>query len=310
MQFYFCLLVLSVGYNFYYVSFEASNKLFLGNRCFVLPSRPLSFKPSVASWSQQASAPKLTESQRARESKPRYFSEVKYKWNIASIAYSDFSASMLISCCGDINPNPGPNLVPCTLCQLSVVSRQHKMTCVYCDLTVHAKCARKCYPLNILQSSNSWFCPSCDILQFSDSYFYSSDLSPSNCSSMTGDKNFNLSWSASPNNLDSVKRRHNTSSFINCYYANVRSLRNKFLDLKLLIQGSSNCTTRSNNYFSYKYDILCFSETWLKPDILDYDILPPDYSIFRRDRASHAGGVLLAINKDLFPRQVGFPFFG
>lgn len=43
--------------------------------------------------------------------------------------------------------------------------------------------------------------------------------------------------------------------------------------------------------FSYDPHLLVISETWLQSGILDEEIVPQDYVIYRRDRGSRGGGV-------------------
>ena len=40
-------------------------------------------------------------------------------------------------------------------------------------------------------------------------------------------------------------------------------------------------------------------ETWLSETITDLEILPQGYSLYRKDRGSHGGGVMLAISNTL-----------
>ena len=47
------------------------------------------------------------------------------------------------------------------------------------------------------------------------------------------------------------------------------------------------------------FQIIGLSETWLSNDILDTEILPTEYIIYRKDRGSRGGGVLLAIKNCL-----------
>ena len=51
--------------------------------------------------------------------------------------------------------------------------------------------------------------------------------------------------------------------------------------------------------YSTNYSIICVSETWLSNHIFDNEILPNGYTIYRKDRCSCGGGVLIAI-KDNF----------
>ena len=43
----------------------------------------------------------------------------------------------------------------------------------------------------------------------------------------------------------------------------------------------------------------CFTETWLTDSISDFEILPTKFSIFRKDRSSRGGGVLIAVDASL-----------
>lgn len=66
---------------------------------------------------------------------------------------------------------------------------------------------------------------------------------------------------------------------VKLFYSNVRSLNNKYL-LQLFCEENH-------------VDIVMLNETWLYPEITDEFILP-NYNIFRKDRESRGGGVLIA----------------
>jgi hypothetical protein len=55
-----------------------------------------------------------------------------------------------------------------------------------------------------------------------------------------------------------------------------------------------------NLIYSEDPDIVCANETWLKVDIKNSEILHSGYDIFRNDRESRGGGVLLAIKISSF----------
>ena len=55
--------------------------------------------------------------------------------------------------------------------------------------------------------------------------------------------------------------------------------------------------------YSSDFDVICLTETWLSDFIYDQEILPTNYNIYRRDRPSRGGGVLIAI-KDTIPVSV------
>ena len=52
--------------------------------------------------------------------------------------------------------------------------------------------------------------------------------------------------------------------------------------------------------YSYNFCILCITETWLSEFISDSEILPVGYVLYRNDRHSRGGGVLIAVRSSLF----------
>lgn len=55
--------------------------------------------------------------------------------------------------------------------------------------------------------------------------------------------------------------------------------------------------------FSYTPDIVVITETWLHPDILDFEIVPSSYCLLRSDRDGRGGGVAIAIKRGLQYRR-------
>ena len=47
----------------------------------------------------------------------------------------------------------------------------------------------------------------------------------------------------------------------------------------------------------------CVTETW----IYDCEILPSDFLLYRKDRPSRGGGVLVAVNKSIYSSQLPSP---
>ena len=62
-------------------------------------------------------------------------------------------------------------------------------------------------------------------------------------------------------------------------------------------------TKQLNSFQSYIYstnfNLIAITETWLSNNILDGEVLPTNYTIYRCDRVSKGGGVLLAVKHDL-----------
>ena len=74
---------------------------------------------------------------------------------------------------------------------------------------------------------------------------------------------------------------------IECLYLNARSLNNKTNELQTLVTD---------------VDLVAITETWLKPEIGNCEVLPGnDFTIHRKDRVDRiGGGTLLAVRNSLF----------
>ena len=86
------------------------------------------------------------------------------------------------------------------------------------------------------------------------------------------------------------------------------SKRDPTLDLKTLViifQSLWNKRIELSNLASdTKADIIIGTETWLTPEHKNSELLLDDYDIFRRDRPTKGGGVLIAVKKDLCCEQL------
>ena len=51
--------------------------------------------------------------------------------------------------------------------------------------------------------------------------------------------------------------------------------------------------------YSNSFTIYCITETWLTDLVYDSEILPLNFNIFRKNRKSRGGGVLVAINESI-----------
>ena len=92
-----------------------------------------------------------------------------------------------------------------------------------------------------------------------------------------------------PHSASTSTRKQTPHSFcpeIKCLYMNARSLVNKSAEFQSLAAD---------------LDLIAVTETWLKPHILDCEILPGlDFSIHRRDRKDKTGGgVMLAVKNSI-----------
>ena len=187
--------------------------------------------------------------------------------------------------CGDIELNPGPARWPCVLCSEPVTSNQDGIECSSCRIWCHRKCDG--LSLNeyhrLSHCEDEWFCRRCTLPPFSTSYFDTSvgvsSSSPSDLSSVTSsvtDDGMSTTLLTPPG----VQRS------VSCLFFNARSIVNKRLDFLPLISTN-------------KFDILAVCESFLDSTILDSEVVPSQYTVYRSDRNRHGGRLLLAITNSI-----------
>ena len=71
---------------------------------------------------------------------------------------------------------------------------------------------------------------------------------------------------------------------------NFQSIKSKVHELSLLLDSA-------------KPDIIIGCETWLKPEIHNSEIMPPNYTIYRNDRKDGYGGVLIGVRSDIISTE-------
>ena len=59
--------------------------------------------------------------------------------------------------------------------------------------------------------------------------------------------------------------------------------------------------------YASRYNIFCLTETWLSDFVFDREVLPRDFVIYRTDRPSRGGGVLIAVHDSIFSLSVPSP---
>ena len=75
-------------------------------------------------------------------------------------------------------------------------------------------------------------------------------------------------------------------SFLSVCLFNARSLCNKLSLFQSFVYSSN-------------HNVFCITETWLSGLIHDGEILPSKFVLYRKDRPSRGGGVLIAVNDSL-----------
>lgn len=116
-----------------------------------------------------------------------------------------------------------------------------------------------------------------------------------------------------PGSADSgVQHLANNNSSLNCILLNARSLKSMHTQYEnQTAKISTNIARLQNLLCSEETDVVFVTETWITTDIQTTEILPTDFTAFRKDRESSRGdGVLLvAVKTDLFKaiKEVDIP---
>ena len=103
---------------------------------------------------------------------------------------------------------------------------------------------------------------------------------------------------------DKIYKSDNTktsNTHLNVHYFNARNITACLWNARSLVN-------QLNSFQSYilsrDFDLIAITETWLTNSILNGEILPSDYVVYRRDRTSRGGGVLLAVKNNLSSKQL------
>ena len=80
----------------------------------------------------------------------------------------------------------------------------------------------------------------------------------------------------------------------NCCLWNSRSLVNKITSFQSFV-------------YTHNIDLIALIETWLKDHIYSNELLPTNYTMYRNDRTSRGGGVMLAVNSSINSSLVHCP---
>ena len=153
-----------------------------------------------------------------------------------------------------------------------------------CEKWTHSTCVDiSIDSYNLLSSQGSsqhWFCPSCirNEIPFNNTSPNSNILSKGHicCKYQHQYVHFSNRHLITPASSNGLK----------CVLLNARSIVNKRPQLQSLIQCD-------------QPDLIAITESHLSPDILDTEIVDSSYSLFRRDRNRHGGGVMIIVRNNL-----------
>ena len=206
---------------------------------------------------------------------------------------------------GDIHPNPGPAIkatrtpkYPCDICSKGVIATSKAAVCTgsSCSNKVHLKCI-----LSQDFNSVSYICRLCLIhelpfskLQDTDSFqdVPTVNVSSSHSQHSSAEPSFYTDTSTGPSSttLPSSASDDHFQCFVNkglnFIHLNVRSILPKLSELKLIAMNTNAA-------------VICLSETWLDSSVSDAEIHIDNYSVVRRDRDRHGGGVCCYIRNNI-----------
>ena len=208
---------------------------------------------------------------------------------------SRLSSMLLLVLAGDVEINPGPRRCkyPCGLCNLAVKKTDPAVCCDSCDTWIHNGCSGLSHNMyEVLKNTScSWICPQCGMPSFSSSFWSSNSFSTSNsfsCLSDIGDdtaiNDCGPVLASSP--VKQAKRSILKIRGLKIMSVNVNGLRSKKLDICELLDTANP-------------DILLCQETRVDHTVYSSEIFPDGYSVFRRDRDLHGGGVCIVVSNKL-----------
>ena len=235
---------------------------------------------------------------------------------------------------GDIEVNPGPETKwPCGICQYPVTWSQEGVACDGCELWHHKSCISLCSDdFQLLERSNvAWKCCKCDSINCDTFTFHSFELQTSNSfypltfeSTIDSiqSQTFSPLHTSSPRTSTKPSNRSNISQSVH------RSARNKYSstdtsdspyelpkkqNIRILNVNCRSVKEKNSEFKAaleyIKPDIICGTESWLrgkkpgkqynKNAILNSEIFPDSFNVFRNDRSTRGGGVFVAVRSNL-----------
>jgi len=242
-------------------------------------------------------------------------------------------AMYMLLLCGDVEPNPGPCKLHmpaplggkqrddhlCGYCDLRVDWSDLAVCCDNCDIWYH----RPCHGMTTEEFGNvhdvHWTCFKCNSSNSDNNTFHSFELDSNSYylhdtsdspSSVPSPSSFRPSYHSSPvvvspdtgNNAPRDGIEHDSSHFTDCSQDSVTAgilppKSNNWRTLVVNADGIIGKVAQFANLVSYtKPDAILMCETKLGSHHHSAEFMPPGYSPpVRRDRASGAGGVLIAI---------------
>ena len=187
-------------------------------------------------------------------------------------------------------------------CAKAVRKNQNGICCDGCNLWHHVQCIDMSIETfhELGNSANrDWFCQKCTLAQFSDSFFTnpgnnSFEMLDSDSDSGSLQDSDSVSGSLQDaekvyiRELHHIKCKHRKT--LTFAHININSFRNKYVVLQDIL-------------YEKLADILVISETKLDASFPNAQFHVEGYKLYRKDRDSNGGGVIIYIRSDLTSRQ-------
>ena len=231
---------------------------------------------------------------------------------------------------GDLQLNPGPRSTritkfPCGVCQKACTKNQYAVACDSCDVWYHTKCMAMNSGCYRALSNISWHCCACGLPNFNSSLFLdwnnnasvqNSCVNPFNTLNLS---NSNYSHSplntsnSSPRPVSTPNHKKKPTPILTSTPNPAKNTKTKNLksDLSLLIINFQSFFNKRSEISHIaeetKADIIIGTETWLTPGpegAQNSELLLDEYDIYRRDRPTRGGGVMIAVKKCLFSTEI------
>ena len=260
--------------------------------------------------------------------RPRNLSLLRSKVYPLALTYI---ALLLLSTSCDVELNPGPDhdttqdsFYPCGICQEEVTWEQNSTCCDTCQIWNHKDCLSMSTTMfnNLANSDSSWICPNCENPNFT-SVLFNTPITSSNDShySLMSDsmKSINISNITTPTStnvnlsdaFDSQTEDYSPGSPQAASSPQVTTtptrLRTAIKDnLKVAILNCNSIVNKVPEFQTFLADtdpdVVLGTESWLKPEIANSEIFPPEYNVFRRDRQSDVkktgGGIFILTRRN------------
>ena len=172
----------------------------------------------------------------------------------------------------------------CGLCSGAVLKGHKAVRCDSCDMWIHNECsfiAETQY--EIVNNTNcTWICPKCEFFNFSDSFF------GEQVNLETENRFFPLTKEKKDRSSPCGTNKSSFISGLKFISMNINSIRGKQLELLAFLDF-------------HQPHVVAIQETKIDSPVATSELFPETcpYSVYRKDRNIHGGGVMWLVHKDI-----------